>query len=123
MIVCKLCGTEDSPTWWRCCLKHIGKVELAAVCRACAIACFSSKKVINMDDMKCDVDIGIHDTPYWKEKDTGMLVCNRHKKQYEERETEFGPFDWEEIKEETKLEKRWDKNTKFENIKLGNDLL
>lgn len=43
----------------------------------------------------CDVEVGTHPPPYHKDKNSGVIVCSRHKSQYEEREDEFGPFDWE----------------------------
>lgn len=55
------------------------------------------------DESFCDVEVGTHPPPYWKDNNSGLVVCTRHKAQYEERADEFGPYDWEEfvpVKEE-----------------------
>lgn len=44
---------------------------------------------------ECVVEVGMHPGPCWTDKNTGLVVCSRHKAQYEERAEEFGPFDWE----------------------------
>lgn len=51
-----------------------------------------------MLDARCDIEVGIHPGPYFKEKDTSIKACSRHRSQLEEREEEFGPFDWEEVR-------------------------
>lgn len=48
-----------------------------------------------MVDPKCVVQVGIHPGPYWRDTNSGLVVCSRHRTQYEERADEFGPFDWE----------------------------
>lgn len=43
----------------------------------------------------CVVEVGRHPGPFWKDRNSGIVVCSRHRSQYEERANEFGPFDWE----------------------------
>lgn len=52
-----------------------------------------------MDDTTCVVEVGLHPAPYWKDHITGMVVCSRHKQQYDE--SEFGPFDWQPLEKST----------------------
>ena len=47
-------------------------------------------------DERCVVEVGTHPGPFWKDRNSGMVVCTRHRAQYEERAAEFGPFDWQE---------------------------
>lgn len=49
-----------------------------------------------MKDKLCVVEVGIHETPYWKDRLTEIIVCTRHKLQYNS--SGLGPFAWEEIK-------------------------
>ena len=49
-----------------------------------------------MKDDICVVEVGIHPPPYFKDRITEMVVCSRHKSQYEEYAP--GTFDWEKIK-------------------------
>lgn len=42
----------------------------------------------------CAVEVGTHPGPYWRDRTDGMIVCSRHKAQYDER-PDLGPFDWE----------------------------
>lgn len=50
-----------------------------------------------MIDLICDVKVGTHSTFYSKDKNSALVVCSRHRQQYNERD-EFGPLcDWEEI--------------------------
>lgn len=49
-----------------------------------------------MKDQICVIDVGIHPEPYWKDKITDIVVCDRHRKQYDT--SGYGPFDWEEFK-------------------------
>lgn len=46
-----------------------------------------------MQDDICDVEVGTHPGPYWKDKNSSLIVCNRHRTQYDM--SEFGPKDWE----------------------------
>lgn len=48
-----------------------------------------------MKDPNCDVEVGIHPGPFWYDPDKDLQVCSRHKDHYEERDDEFGPFNWE----------------------------
>lgn len=48
-----------------------------------------------MIDPRCDVEVGIHPGPFWRNKRDNLTVCSIHKSQYERRADEFGPFDWE----------------------------
>lgn len=50
-----------------------------------------------MLDEICVVEVGLHTLPHWRDKITGLVVCDRHRSQYTER-IDLGPFDWEEIK-------------------------
>ena len=45
----------------------------------------------------CVVEVGVHPGPCWTDKNSGLVVCTRHRAQYEERADEFGPFDWERL--------------------------
>lgn len=49
-----------------------------------------------MKHPNCDVKVGTHPPPFWKDGNSKLQVCDRHRKQFEEREDEFGPFNWEE---------------------------
>lgn len=42
----------------------------------------------------CVVEVGRHPGPNWLDRNSGIVVCSRHRAQYEERADEFGPFDW-----------------------------
>lgn len=53
-----------------------------------------------MPEMLCDVEVGLHSDLLWLDKNSALVVCTRHRKQYEERADEFGPFDWEPIGDE-----------------------
>ncbi len=41
---------------------------------------------------KCNVETRVHHGPYWLSGT--LLVCSRHKLQYEESAEDFGPFNW-----------------------------
>jgi hypothetical protein len=43
----------------------------------------------------CVIEVGLHPGPFWFDKLSGIIVCARHRKHYEESEEEYGPFDWE----------------------------
>lgn len=45
----------------------------------------------------CIVKVGMHTGYIWKDKNSSLVVCGRHKDQYEERAEDFGPFDWVEV--------------------------
>ena len=45
-IICKSCGSDVSPTWWKCCPKHTTEQGLDVVCQVCANVCLSRKEVI-----------------------------------------------------------------------------
>jgi hypothetical protein len=47
-----------------------------------------------MKDKICVVEVGIHPPPYFKDKKSGLVVCSRHKFQYDEYKP--GEFDWED---------------------------
>lgn len=53
-----------------------------------------------MKDQFCDVEVGIHFAPYYRDINTGLTACARHKKMYEEREFidqynyDLGPYNW-----------------------------
>lgn len=56
-----------------------------------------------MIDEYCFIEIGTHEAPYWTDPKWSMyksggekplIVCNRHKKQYEERNDPEGPHEW-----------------------------
>lgn len=47
-------------------------------------------------DNLCTIEVGIHHGPYFKDKERGVIVCVRHKAQYNWAH-EHGEFDWEEI--------------------------
>lgn len=42
----------------------------------------------------CAVQVGTHTEPYWKDNNSDLIVCSRHRDQYNERADELGPFDW-----------------------------
>lgn len=44
----------------------------------------------------CAVEVGTHIGPQWRDKISGMIVCSRHKLQYDER-PDLGPYEWEMI--------------------------
>jgi len=46
-----------------------------------------------MIDEICHVRVGTHAGAYYK-AERGLIVCSRHRAQYEEQEDEFGPFNW-----------------------------
>ncbi len=46
-----------------------------------------------MKDLLCVVEVGMHEKPHWKDRLTGIIVCNRHKYQYDT--SGLGPFVWE----------------------------
>lgn len=48
-----------------------------------------------MINPNCDVEVGVHPGPFWVGRGGSLKACDRHRKQFEEREDEFGPFDWE----------------------------
>lgn len=50
-----------------------------------------------MIDFRCDVEVGTHPEPFWIDKKSNLTVCSRHKEQYDERDAEFGPFEWERL--------------------------
>lgn len=51
-------------------------------------------------DPKCNVEVGTHVAPYWKDENSGLRVCDRHKKQYNT--SEFAnDFRWIQLKEPT----------------------
>lgn len=50
-----------------------------------------------MIDPVCVIEVGVHPGPYWKSKSTKLVVCSRHKSQYEELGVDLGIFDWEEF--------------------------
>ncbi len=52
--------------------------------------------VAPVTDDVCVVQVGVHPRPCWRDKNSGLVVCSRHRSHYEERANEFGPFDWEE---------------------------
>jgi hypothetical protein len=33
----------------------------------------------------------------WRDRNSLMTVCDRHRSQYDERADDLGPFDWDEI--------------------------
>lgn len=45
-----------------------------------------------MKDTTCVIEVGTHPKPYWRDKTSGMIVCTRHKEQFET--SGYGPFDW-----------------------------
>lgn len=49
-----------------------------------------------MKDPRCVVEVGIHPGPFWRDRNTGMEVCTRHKNQFDERD-DLGPYDWERV--------------------------
>lgn len=49
-----------------------------------------------MQHPQCDVEIGVHPGPFFIDTKTLLQVCSEHKKWYEERSEEFGPFAWEQ---------------------------
>lgn len=58
---------------------------------------------------KCVVEVGRHPGPFWKERNSGITVCSRHRSQYEERADEFGPFDWVELPTDLdEVERLWE---------------
>lgn len=57
-----------------------------------------------MKDPLCDVEVGTHDEPYYADKNSSLIVCARHKGQYDERKEEFGPYDWELLEAVVELE-------------------
>lgn len=50
-----------------------------------------------MIDKECAVEVGVHIGVYWRDKNTGLIVCTRHKAQFSQR-IDLGPYDWEQIK-------------------------
>lgn len=51
-----------------------------------------------MEHQLCHVKIGLHIGPFWFDKNSGLVVCTRHRREYEESVDEYGPFDWEEAR-------------------------
>jgi len=47
-----------------------------------------------MKDPRCDIEVGVHPSPFWVDKKSGLKVCSRHKEQYQEREGRSGGFLW-----------------------------
>lgn len=45
-IVCKTCGSDVSPTWWKCCPKHTTEQGIDVVCQACANVCLNGAEVV-----------------------------------------------------------------------------
>jgi hypothetical protein len=47
-------------------------------------------------DQRCVVRVGSHPGPFWRDltRPDGWQVCSRHRSQFEERDDEFGPFEW-----------------------------
>lgn len=48
----------------------------------------------------CDVEVGTHPPPFYKDKNSRLIVCSRHKARYEENADIYGPFDWEDFSPE-----------------------
>lgn len=46
LIICVVCKTTNSPSWWKCCHKHTTELGNDVVCFSCANECFKSKEVI-----------------------------------------------------------------------------
>lgn len=46
-----------------------------------------------MRDALCVIEVGVHPAPYWRDGTDGIIVCDRHRRQYDERD-DLGPFDW-----------------------------
>lgn len=46
-IVCKSCGSDVSPTWWKCCPKHTTERGRDVVCQNCANVCLSGQEVVS----------------------------------------------------------------------------
>lgn len=46
---------------------------------------------------QCVFNDGKNNSGYYRDKNSGLVVCTRHKLQYDEREDDLGPFDWEWI--------------------------
>lgn len=53
-------------------------------------------------DVFCSVQLGAHPTPYWIDKNSGVVVCTSHKLAMDEQAAEdpdgVEPFDWEPFK-------------------------
>lgn len=47
-------------------------------------------------DNLCMVEVGIHHRPHFLDKKAGIVVCVRHRIQYDQA-YEYGEFNWEEI--------------------------
>lgn len=43
----------------------------------------------------CCVEVGTHTGPFWINGEGTMTVCDRHRRQFNEREAEFGMFGWQ----------------------------
>ncbi len=80
-----------------------------------------------MDELRCCVDIGIHIGPYWREVNKGMLVCSRHRVQYDERSDDLGPFTWRVVVQCIKCDgresKHWWKCCPTHTTEQGDDLV
>lgn len=44
----------------------------------------------------CDMEVGIHKTPYWLDRESSQVVCDHHKRQLEQRPEGTG-FVWEKL--------------------------
>ncbi len=55
-----------------------------------------------MKDKICQVEVGFHPPPYFEDKALGLIVCSRHKAQFEERYGTLGPYNWEPYDAESK---------------------
>ncbi len=50
-IICMICRTVESPSWWKCCPKHATERDIDVVCQTCANNCLqSSKEIVNGTD-------------------------------------------------------------------------
>ena len=43
-IFCQSCGSDVSPTWWKCCPKHTTEQGIDVVCQSCANICLNGQK-------------------------------------------------------------------------------
>lgn len=44
----------------------------------------------------CDVDLGTHSDEYWRDANSGLVVCGRHKDQYDANASST-QFHWEKL--------------------------
>jgi hypothetical protein len=53
--------------------------------------------LLNLDDTRTQV--GSHEGPFWRDLTRGdsWQVCDRHRRQYETADDEYGPFEWVEV--------------------------